>query len=121
MVNKNPQLSRYVYICSPYNAETEEERTANAALAEKYCRCIVNEGNIPIAPHIYFTKFMDDGNEVERSLGQEIGIELLKKADSMIVLIRNEKISAGMEREIKYAANKLGIPIDINYLDRKGR
>lgn len=64
---------------------------------------------------------MDDQNEVERSLGQEIGIELLKKADSMIVLIRNERISAGMEREIKYAANKLGIPIDINYLDRKGR
>jgi len=38
MINKNPQLSRYVYICSAYNAETEEERTANAALAEKYCR-----------------------------------------------------------------------------------
>lgn len=108
--NKNPQLSRYVYICSPYNAKTEEERTANAAFAEKYCRYIVNEGNIPIAPHIYFTRFMDNGNEAERILGQEIGIELLKKADSMMVLIRNENISAGMEREIKYAANHLGIP-----------
>ena len=121
MINKNPELSRYVYICSAYNAESEKERTANLMLARKYCRCVVNEGNIPIAPHAYFTKFMDDQNEVERSLGQEIGIELLKKADSMIVLIRNERISAGMEREIKYAANKLGIPIDINYLDRKGR
>lgn len=89
-------------------------------LARKYCRCVVNEGNIPIAPHAYFTKFMDDQNEVERSLGQEIGIELLKKADSMIVLIR-EKESVQEEREIKYAANKLGIPMDINYLDRKGR
>lgn len=108
--NKNPQLSRYVYICSPYNAKTEEERTANAAFAEKYCRYVVNEGNIPIAPHIYFTRFMDNGNEAERILGQEIGIELLKKADSMIVL-RNENISAGMEREIKYAANHLGIPV----------
>ena len=65
--------------------------------------------------------FIEDKYVKERSLGQEIGIELLKKADSMIVLIRNERISAGMEREIKYAANKLGIPIDINYLDRKGR
>ena len=109
--NKNPQLSRYVYICSPYNAKTEEERTANAAFAEKYCRYVVNEGNIPIAPHIYFTRFMDNGNEAERILGQEIGIELLKKADSMMVLIRNENISAGMEREIKYAANHLGIPV----------
>lgn len=77
--NKNPQLSRYVYICSPYNAKTEVERTANAAFAEKYCRYVVNEGNIPIAPHIYFTRFMDNGNEAERILGQEIGIELLKK------------------------------------------
>lgn len=111
--NKNPQLSRYVYICSPYNAKTEEERTANAAFAEKYCRYIVNEGNIPIAPHIYFTRFMDNGNEAERILGQEIGIELLKKADSMMVLIRNENISAGMEREIKYAANHLGIPVQM--------
>lgn len=109
--NKNPQLSRYVYICSPYNAKTEEERTANAAFAEKYCRYVVNEGNIPIAPYIYFTRFMDNGNEAERILGQEIGIELLKKADSMMVLIRNENISAGMEREIKYAANHLGIPV----------
>lgn len=109
--NKNPQLSRYVYICSPYNAKTEVERTANAAFAEKYCRYVVNEGNIPIAPHIYFTRFMDNGNEAERILGQEIGIELLKKADSMMVLIRNENISAGMEREIKYAANHLGIPV----------
>lgn len=109
--NKNPQLSRYVYICSPYNAKTEEERTANAAFAEKYCRYVVNEGNIPIAPHIYFTRFMDNGNEAERILGQEICIELLKKADSMMVLIRNENISAGMEREIKYAANHLGIPV----------
>lgn len=109
--NKNPQLSRYVYICSPYNAKTEEERTANAAFAEKYCRYVVNEGNIPIAPHIYFTRFMDNGNEAERILGQEIGIELLKKADSMMVLIRNENISAGMERAIKYAANHLGIPV----------
>lgn len=109
--NKNPQLSRYVYICSPYNAKTEGERTANAAFAEKYCRYVVNEGNIPIAPHIYFTRFMDNGNEAERILGQEIGIELLKKADSMMVLIRNENISAGMEREIKYAANHLGIPV----------
>lgn len=113
MANKNPQLSRYVYICSPYSAETEEERTANAEFAEKYCRDIVNEGNIPIAPHIYFTRFMDDGNEAERILGQEIGIELLKKADSMMVLIGNEKISAGMEREIRYAANHLGIPIEV--------
>lgn len=111
--NKNPQLSRYVYICSPYNAKTEEERTANAAFAEKYCRYIVNEGNIQIAPHIYFTRFMDNGNEAERILGQEIGIELLKKADSMMVLIRNENISAGMEREIKYAANHLGIPVQM--------
>ncbi len=102
-----------MYICSPYNAKTEEERTANAAFAEKYCRYIVNEGNIPIAPHIYFTRFMDNGNEAERILGQEIGIELLKKADSMMVLIRNENISAGMEREIKYAANHLGIPVQM--------
>lgn len=120
-INRNPQISRRVYICSPYNDKDAKVIMDNLHLVKKCCKHIIKDGNIPIAPHIYFTRFLDDGNEIERALGLEMGIELLKQADSMMVMIKNEKISPGMEREIKYAANHLGIPIEINYIEKKGR
>ena len=51
-----------VYICSKLRGNIEE----NQEKAKQYCRQVVDEGNLPIAPHIYFTQFMDDSNVEDR-------------------------------------------------------
>jgi hypothetical protein len=39
-----------VYICSPYAGDVEE----NVKAARRYCRFAVNQGYIPVAPHLLF-------------------------------------------------------------------
>lgn len=46
-----------VYICSPYRADTPEGIQANERKAKQYCKIACKAGYIPIAPHLYFTRF----------------------------------------------------------------
>ena len=53
-----------VYICSPLSGDMD----ANQEAARRYCRYAVDSGYIPIAPHIYFTQFMNEHSPKERNL-----------------------------------------------------
>ena len=86
-----------VYICSPYAGETE----SNIEAAQKYSRFAVNKGYIPIAPHLLFPQFMNDTDPTERKLGLFFGNALMSKCSEVWVF--GERISAGMEAEIKRA------------------
>jgi hypothetical protein len=86
-----------VYICSPYAGETE----SNIKAAQKYSRFAVNKGYIPIAPHLLFPQFMNDTDPTERKLGLFFGNALMSKCSEVWVF--GERISAGMESEIKRA------------------
>lgn len=121
MKNQNPALGRKVYVCSPYNAKTPEQIEVNVTLAKSVCKAIVEAGNYPVAPHLYFPQFMNEKSEAEREFGIMAGLQLMNGCDEVMACVVNDYISPGMERELTYAANNLGIPIDINYLDRKGR
>ena len=84
-----------IFICSPLRGNVE----SNIIKARRYCREEVLKGNIPIAPHIYFTQFLDENNSEERELGIQLGIELLKQCDELHVY--GSVISEGMQKEIK--------------------
>lgn len=86
-----------VYICSPYAGETE----SNIKAAQKYSRFAVNKGYIPIAPHLLFPQFLNDADPAERKLGLFFGNALMSKCSEVWVF--GERISAGMEAEIKRA------------------
>lgn len=47
-----------VYICSPLAGDMVK----NQENARTYCRFAVEAGCVPIAPHIYFTQFMNDND-----------------------------------------------------------
>ena len=49
----------------------------NIAKANEYAREEALKGNCAIAPHCVFTQFLNDEVPEERSLGQEMGKELL--------------------------------------------
>lgn len=86
-----------VYICSPLKGDIQ----GNIERARKYCReALLNDGCIPIAPHTYFTQFLDDTNAIERTIGMECGIELLDMCDELWVF--GDTISEGMRAEIDY-------------------
>lgn len=69
---------------------------------------------VPIAPHLLFTQFLDDGIPEERQTGLKQGLELLKYCQELWVF--GERISEGMQGEID-VAQELCIPI--RYYDDK--
>ena len=92
---------RAVYICSPLSGNMKK----NLENVKEYCHCIINQYDgkvIPIAPHLYFTQFLDDTNKVEREQGIQCGLALLNTCDELWVI--GTHVSDGMAREISDAA-----------------
>ena len=73
-----------VYVCSPYAGDINR----NTVNARRFSRFVVDEGFLPVTPHM--------------------GLVLLTKCSELWVF--GERISAGMQREIK-KAQKRGIQI----------
>src|SRR5665648_74645 len=86
-----------VYICSPYAGDTEN----NVQATQRYSRFAVDKGYIPVAPHPLFPQFMNDADPAERKLSLFFGNALMSKCSEVWVF--GERISAGMEAEIKRA------------------
>ena len=93
-----------VYVCSPYAGDI----TRNTTQARRFSKFAVDEGFLPITPHLLFTQFLNDANPDEREIGMHMGLVLLTKCSELWVF--GERISAGMQREIK-KAQKRGIQI----------
>lgn len=91
---------KLVYICSPCCGDIEK----NIEKAQRYCREAVElwDDVIPIAPHVYFTQFLDDTKPEERAAGMDIGLALLAMCDELWVY-GIENPSEGMRNEIEYA------------------
>ena len=94
-----------VYICSPCRGDYD----INIDNATSYSRAAFTKGFIPITPHIYFTRFMNDENSKERSMAMEAGLQLLLMCSEMWVFGLDHP-SEGMQAEIALAIRN-GIPI----------
>lgn len=89
---------KLIFVCSKLRGNFNRNRK----IAEYLCRIVTLLGQIPIAPHVYFTRFLDDSDEDERALGIESGMELLRHCDEVWVF-DFDGISEGMKMEIEYA------------------
>jgi hypothetical protein len=99
-----------VYVCSPYKGK-DKNYIANYQRAKQYCKQLISEGYIPLAPHVFYTQLLDidDSNDMERERGLKLGIEVLSKCEKMIIF--GMEISEGMKREIDFAKYH-NIPIE---------
>lgn len=88
-----------VYICSPFAGDTER----NTENARRYCRYAVDRHSIPLAPHLLYPQFMDDGNEEERDLALFFGKVLLDKCGEIWVF---GECSKGMKSELLRAKRR---------------
>lgn len=99
-VARLPNYRPIVFICSPY----VDDPMGNERRALSYCRFAVRRGCIPIAPHVYFTRFLDEANPQDRELGLFMGRVLLTKCVELWVF--GSCVTAGMEREIAKAEER---------------
>ena len=123
--NLDPVHAKKTYICSRYRARNEEKLQMHIRDAIDACRKVHEEGNIPVAPHLYWPRFLNDNDPQDRDYGIAAGLMAMRECDEMIVLIRTdgpeeEWISQGMEAEIREAV-KIGIDPRFEYISREKR
>lgn len=108
-------MKKLVYVCSPCRPTSDHqsiqklEKARNMALAKIGCLKVVEKDGIPVAPHLYFTQFLNDETPEEREIGMALGLDILDYCDELWVFT-NGVISDGMMTEIKEAAD-LEIPV----------
>ena len=104
-------MKKLIYICSPLRGDYQE----NQRKAKQHCREALQAGYIPIAPHIYFTQFLDDENPDERQQGMAAGLELLQMCQELWAYIPPGGLpSSGMQQEISCAIEQ-GIEVKFHY------
>lgn len=105
---------KLVYICSPLRpvsptvTDHPDELANNIKLACDACTLAAYRGFIPVAPHLYFPQFLSDDVDSERSMGINMGLELLRVCEELWII--SPRISTGMSAEIK-EAKQCGIPV----------
>ncbi len=97
---------KMTYICSPCRGDYEK----NIKRAQEYCRQALFEGLLPIAPHVYFTQFVDDTNTEERKRALSCGLQILRYCQ--LIRVYGCAVSSGMLGEIQLAGI-LGIEIEV--------
>lgn len=86
-----------VFICSPYSSDPEYNRD----IARRICREASLCGFNPLAPHAYYTEFLDDEVKKEREIGISCGLDLLELCDE--IWVYGSEITTGMRKEIDRA------------------
>ena len=100
--DKDPLI---VYICSPYSGDVGR----NIEKACRYSRFAVDEGCVPVTPHLYMPLFISE--ELERELAISLDLRLMDVCSELWVC--GDVISEGMRREMAYAA---GIGITVRHV-----
>lgn len=95
-------MRKKVFICSRYAGDVEH----NVGIAEILCRLAIDNGAIPFAPHLLYTRFMDDDDPEERMKGIECGLAFMAVCDE-VWAYTGDGISNGMEQEMAHA-EKIG-------------
>lgn len=104
LLRKQTGFRPLVYICSPYAGDIAE----NVRKAREYSRFAVKQHCIPIAPHLLFPQFMNDGSKAERELALFMGMVLLTQCREVWVF--GGTVSGGMALEIGKAKRR-ALPI----------
>lgn len=97
LMNMERKYMPIVYICSAFSGDVP----GNTKKARKYSRFAVDNGCIPLAPHLLLPQFLSE--ETERELAMFMDIAILSKCKALWVF---GSPTAGMQREIAYAKRK---------------
>lgn len=91
-----------IYLCSPYSGDVSR----NIEKAKRYARFVIDQGRIPLCPHLMLDGIIREPEE--RDLVLFIDLALLSKTAELWVF--GSTVTEGMEAEIRQAERK-GMPI----------
>lgn len=104
----NSTTKKLIMVSSRFGGKEE-----NIKRAEAFCKYVVLRGHIPVAPHVYFPRFLDDLKPEERALGLEGSLALMDKCDEIwFFLDEDEDLSPGMKMEAELMI-KLEMPYKV--------
>ena len=99
-----------IYVCSRVSGDYEK----NIEKIKEYARFIaIDCGAIPIAPHMYFSQFLNDSAE-EKAFGLMSGLYLLSECDELWYF--GDSVNAAMVNEILAAREN---EIQVRYISDK--
>ena len=103
-LEKEESMER-VYICSQYGSRGD--KATNLELAKFFCMTVIEEGKIPICPHLFYAQVLNDDVKSQRAAGMRMGLELLKAKEwgipitiANMAVIYSEDQAAYAEEEI---------------------
>jgi len=100
--------NEYIFVCSPYKGDID----ANVAFAKIACRFVLEQNYIPVCPHLFYTRFLQDNVEYERDLGMSIARKEMERCKELWVFrMPSKEISDGMHQEMAFAKATLKIPV----------
>ena len=99
-------MSRLVYVCHPWRSDP----AGNAAALRAICAELTAAGDIPIAPPLYLSQWLNDENEIERGLALDMALQLLELCREMRVYRPHRVTTEGMHQEI-LRAHERRIPV----------
>jgi hypothetical protein len=87
------------------DAGLRDALAANLRFAENTCRAIALAGGAPFAPHLLYTRFLDDSHPSERQIGIDCGLRIMEAADEVWARLPSwrKELSDGMIQEIEAA------------------
>lgn len=100
------------FLCSPFRGDVD----AHVQYACRAMRHAIMMGCTPIAPHLLFTRMLDDDVPSERAAGLALGSAILAECRSVLVY-DDYGISAGMAQEIA-SAYSIGLPVQFYTIGR---
>lgn len=98
--NQDRKYRPLVYVASAYSGDV----ATNIEKAKQYCRFSLEQGQIPLEPHLMFPLFMNDHDSAEREFAIFMDVILLGKCDELWVF--GDSISGGMAVEIEVAKKR---------------
>lgn len=101
-----------VFVCSRYAGDV----VRNIETAEKLCRMVALAGHVPFAPHLLYTRFLNDDDPAELEHGISLGLRFMDVCDEVWVYT-GDGISDGMRREIEHAARLGKAVIEIHEVE----
>ena len=76
----------------------------NVRKARAYAKYIIDSGNSPVLPHLFFTQMLDDYLTGERTAGIACGMKWLEKSDEVWFFANGiDEFSEGMKAEYDLA------------------
>lgn len=111
---ENKRMITTVYVCSPYRLEREmdEEKKrkceADVKTARMACRMLAKLGYMPLAPQLYFSRFISTLDDMELVDYKTLAQEWLMQADEMWLI--GNVMTEEMAKDVSVARSR-NIPV----------